>query len=60
MAQGSTTSSAEAAGNDEGPNPYEYFLASLGPCTNMTAHKYATRISATIHKTKEESIPWQR
>lgn len=34
----------EAAGsNDAGPDPYEYLLASLGACTNMTLRLYANR-----------------
>lgn len=33
----------EAGSNDEGPDPYEYLLASLGACTNMTLRMYANR-----------------
>jgi OsmC-like protein len=32
----------EAASNDEGPDPYEYLLASLGASTNMTLRRYAS------------------
>lgn len=31
----------EAGSNDEGPDPYEYLLASLGTCINMTLRMYA-------------------
>jgi putative redox protein len=31
----------DAASNDEGPDPYEYLLASLGTCINMTLRMYA-------------------
>ena len=32
---------SEAGSTDEGPDPYEYLLASLGACTNMTLRMYA-------------------
>jgi putative redox protein len=33
----------QAGSNDEGPDPYEYLLAALGTCTNMTIRLYADR-----------------
>ena len=33
----------DVGSNDAGPDPYEYLLASLGTCTNMTLHMYAVR-----------------
>lgn len=32
-----------AGSNDEGPDPYEFLLAALGTCTNMTLRAYADR-----------------
>ena len=32
-----------AGSNDEGPDPYEFLLAALGACTNMTLRVYADR-----------------
>ena len=37
----SATEAKAAGSNDEGPDPYEYLLASLGTCTNMTLRLYA-------------------
>ncbi len=31
----------DAGSNDEGPDPYQYLLAALGTCTNMTLRLYA-------------------
>jgi putative redox protein len=39
----SCNSERSAGSNDEGPDPYEFLLAALGACTNMTLRVYADR-----------------
>lgn len=35
----------DLGGNDEGPDPYEYLLAALGTCTNMTVRMYTSLLA---------------
>lgn len=34
---------ADMGGNDSGPSPYEFVMAGLGACTNMTLRMYANQ-----------------
>jgi uncharacterized OsmC-like protein len=43
-----------AGGTDEGPDPYEYLLAALGACTNMTLSLYASRKGWTLREVQTQ------
>jgi putative redox protein len=46
-----------SGGHDVGPSPYEYLLAGLGACTNMTLRSYVERHSWGLRGTTVEL--WQ-